>query len=62
MGGGSKNEVTNAVCTDTAPLYLDSRYLDASIISGSLVKFVKLPAIVSRTEWIASHGRQHQIN
>lgn len=39
-----------------APIFLESKYLEASMISGSLMKFVKLPKNVSRIEWLSSHG------
>lgn len=54
--GSSKQSQMASICVDAPPLYLEARYLDASMISGSLVKFVKLPSCVSRTEWLASHG------
>lgn len=59
MGSSSKHEAIPSICTETRPPYLEPKYLDASIISGSLVKFVKLPACVSRTEWLATHSKFH---
>jgi hypothetical protein len=36
--------------------YMLPEHLNASLIGGSLVKFVKQPQFVSRTEWLASHS------
>jgi hypothetical protein len=38
------------------PQYFEEKFLNSSVISGSLAKFVRLPKYVSRIEWIATHG------
>lgn len=50
MGGASLGYI---------PKYMTPTYLEQSILSGDIRKYVALPKYVSREEWISSHGKDN---